>query len=270
MRPILFHIGSYGVHSYGVLLMLAIVLSVWRAYAVAQRRRSADPAYPLSPEDVLDVTIWIVAGIVIGARLMFVAVDWGEYKGHPATIFQVWNGGLSFHGGLIGVIIALILFSIRRRVPFLVLGDLIAPSAMLGYAVGRVGCFLNGCCYGAPTNLPWGVRFHDDGIVTPPSHPTQLYSTALSLVFFGVLLWVERRQKFPGQIAFLYVLFSAIERFVMEIWRADVTSTVVALGLTDVQWLCITMAVVAVGALAWLRRRGTRLPNRPTLQTAGL
>ncbi len=270
MRPILFHIGSYGVHSYGVLLMLAIVLSVWRAYGAAQRRQAADPAYPLSPEDVLDVTIWIVAGIVIGARLLFVAVDWSEYRGNLADIFKVWNGGLSFHGGLIGVLVALFLFSVRRRVPFLVLGDLIAPSAMLGYAVGRVGCFFNGCCYGAPTNLPWGVRFHDDGILTPPSHPTQLYSTALSLLFFGILVWAERRQKFAGQIGFLYILFSAIERFIMEIWRADVTSTVVALGLTDVQWLCITMALVASGALVWLQRRETRASGKPRLQTAGL
>ena len=270
MRPILFHIGSYGVHSYGVLLMLAIVFGVWRAYTRARTLKARDAAYPLTPDDVLDVTIWIVAGIVIGARLMFVAVDWSEYKGNLASIFQVWNGGLSFHGGMIGVITALILFSVRRRVPFLVLGDLIAPSAMLGYAIGRIGCLLNGCCYGAPTNLPWGIRFHDEGIVTPPSHPTQIYSSVLSFVFLGVLVWMERRQKFSGQIAFLYILLSAVERFVMEIWRADVTSTVVALGMTDVQWLCITMAVVALGALTWLRRRGTALPTKPSLQATSL
>jgi phosphatidylglycerol:prolipoprotein diacylglycerol transferase len=271
MRPILFHIGSYGVHSYGVLLMLAIVFSVWRAYSHARSRKAAAPAYPIAPDDVLDVTLWIVAGIVIGARVLFVAVDWGEYKGHLADIFKVWNGGLSFHGGFIGVILALILFARSRRIPFLTLGDLIAPSAMLGYAIGRVGCFFNGCCYGSPTSMPWGVRFHDDGILTPPSHPTQLYSTALSLVFFGILLGVEKRQKFAGQIAFLYVLFSAIERFIMEIWRADVTSTVIALGMTDVQWLCITMAVVAVSVLVWLRRRGAGMSRQaPPLSAARL
>lgn len=268
MRPILFHIGSYGVHSYGVLLMCAIILSVWRAYTAASRRKTNDPAYPISPDDVLDVTIWIVAGIVIGARLLFVAVDWSDYQGHFADIFRVWNGGLSFHGGLIGVIVALIIFSARRRIPFLTLADLIAPSAMLGYAVGRIGCFLNGCCYGAPTNMPWGVRFHDDGILTPPSHPTQLYSTALSLVFFGILVWMEQRRPFAGQVAFVYILFSAIERFIMEIWRAGTTSSGGAFGLTEVQWLCIAMAIVALVALRILKRRGARLPNEPALQTA--
>lgn len=271
MRPILFHIGSYSVHSYGVMLMLAIVFGVWAATSIARRCRAADPSFPVSPEDVLDVTLWIVAGIVIGARLLFVAVDWGEYRAHPLDMFKVWQGGLSFHGGLFGVLIALGLFSVRRRIPFLLLGDVIAPAAMIGYAVGRVGCFLNGCCYGAPTNLPWGVRFHDDGIVTPPSHPTQLYSTALSLVFFGLLIRMGRRPSaFPGQVAFSYILFSAVERFVMEIWRAGTTSTVVALGLTDVQWLCITMAAVAVAALVWLRRRALRpqSPPRPALHAA--
>lgn len=268
MRPILFHIGSYGVHSYGVLLMLAIVLSVWRAYGAARRRKARDSSYPISPDDVLDVTIWIVAGIVIGARLLFVAVDWGDYAGHPLDILRVWNGGLSFHGGLIGVIIALILFALRRRIPFLTLADLIAPSAMLGYAVGRIGCFFNGCCYGAPTNMPWGVRFNDDGVWTVPSHPTQLYSTLLSLVFFGVLVWMERRSRFPGQISFFYILFSAVERFIMEIWRADVTSSGGAFGLTEVQWLCVAMAIVAFAALAILRRSAAKPTRSPALHAA--
>lgn len=262
MRPILFHIGSgphaYGVHSYGVMLMLAFVFGLWRAYAAAKRRHAEDPAYPVTPEDVLDVGLWIMVGIVVGARLLFVAFDWSSYRGHPLDAFRVWEGGLSFHGGFFGVLAALGLFCWRRRIPFLALGDIIAPSAMLGYALGRVGCFLNGCCYGGPTNLPWGVRFHDDGVLTPPSHPTQLYSTALSLLFFGALIWMERRRPFPGQIAFWYVLFSAIERFVMEIWRADVTSTVVALGLTDVQWLCLAMAAVSITFLLTLRRRAGR------------
>jgi phosphatidylglycerol:prolipoprotein diacylglycerol transferase len=268
MRPILFHIGSYSVHSYGVMLMLAIVCGVWAATSIVRRRKAADPAFPISTEDVMDVTLWIVAGIVIGARLLFVIVDWSSYKGHPLDMFKVWEGGLSFHGGLFGVLIALGLFSVRKRIPFLLLGDVIAPAAMIGYAVGRVGCFLNGCCYGAPTTMPWGVRFHDDGIVTPPSHPTQLYSTAMSLVFFGVLLWMGRRKSaFSGQVAFFYILFSAIERFTMEIWRAGTTSTVVALGLTDVQWLCMTMALVSIGALIWLRRRNEVL-HTPALRVA--
>ena len=255
MRPILFHIGSYGVHSYGVMLMLSFVLSLWRAFAYAKRRRAADPAFPMAPEDVLDVGLWIMLGIVIGARLLFVALDWPTYSAHPLDALRVWEGGLSFHGGFFGVLIALGLFAWRRRIPFLVLGDVIAPSAMLGYAIGRVGCLLNGCCYGGPTDMPWGMRFFDDGHWTVRSHPTQLYSTLLSLVFFGVLVRMQRRQKFDGQISFWYVLFSAIERFVMEIWRANVTSTVYALGLTDVQWLCLSMAVVAIIFLALLRRR---------------
>ncbi len=259
MHPILFHVGALTVHTYGVMLMLSFVAGLWRMVIVARRKRAENPTYPVTPEAALDVGIWVMLGIVIGARLLFVLVDWSDYKAHPLTALQFWEGGLSFHGGFFGVLLALALFCRKHRIPFLVLGDLLAPSAMLGYAIGRVGCFFNGCCYGAPTHLPWGVRFFDDGHWTVPSHPTQLYSTALSLIFFAVLVRMERRQQFVGQIGFWYVLLSAIERFTMEIWRAGVTSTVVALGLTDVQWLCITMAVVAALSLLALRRRSLSL-----------
>ncbi len=113
---------------------------------------------------------------------------------------------------------------------------------MIAYAIGRIGCLLNGCCYGAPTNMPWGMRFFDDGHWTPPSHPTQLYASLLSLVFFAGLVWLEKRQTYRGQIACWYLLGTATERFLMEIWRAGTTSDVVRVGpihfLTDVQWLC--------------------------------
>lgn len=254
MYPILFHIGSFAVHSYGIVLMLAFMVSIYIAYRTAERRTAQDPSWRITPENVLDLGIWLVVAGLVGARVMFVALDWQMYAGHPTDMFRVWQGGLSFHGGFFGGLIALSIFCVRNRIPVLSMADLYAPGCMLGYAVGRVGCFLNGCCYGAPTTMPWGIRFHDDGVLTPPSQPTQLYSVILGLLSFALLLHLQKRQAFRGQLSCWFFILAGAERFIMEIWRANVTSTVVALGMTDVQLLCLSFITLGVAGLAVCRR----------------
>lgn len=271
MHPILFQHGSFVLHTYGVVLMLAFLAALGRTYGVAKRRN--DPT--LQPDNVLDVGIWMIVVGVICARLLFVAVGWSDYRyapDFPANIFKVWQGGLSFHGGLFGGIGALIGYCLIKRISILKMADLFAPAVMIAYVIGRLGCLLNGCCYGAPTNMPWGMRFFDDGHWTPPSHPTQLYASVLSLFFFAGLVWLEGRRTYYGQISCWYILGSAIERFLMEIWRAGTTSDLIKVGpihfLTDVQWLCLGMAVIAVAGMTVLRRKYpvTRLaPPTPRL-----
>jgi len=256
VHPILFHIGSYSVHSFGVLLMLAFAAAVYRANKAADQMKARDDS-PGTPDsvDLLDVSVWLILAGVIGARALFVALDWADYKSHPGSWFAIWEGGISFHGALIGGVIALVAFTVKRKLSFLKLVDICVPSVMLGYAIGRIGCFLNGCCYGTPTTLPWGVRFFEDGKWTQPSHPTQIYASAMGFLFFGLLVWLERRKSFDGQILGWYLIFAAVERFVMEIWRGGVTSTVVAYHLTDVQYLCLAILVVGIITLLVLRRR---------------
>lgn len=264
MFPVLFHIGSFVVHSYGVVLMLAFLVALGRAYSVAKRQN--DPA--IRPDDVLDVGIWMIVIGVLGARLLFVAIGWHDYRlapDFPGNIFKVWEGGLSFHGGLFGGMAALVGYCLIKRISILKVADLFAPSVMIAYAIGRIGCLLNGCCYGGPTNMPWGIRFFDDGHWTPPSHPTQLYASLLSLVFFAGLVWLARRRTYFGQVACWYVVGASVERFLMEIWRAGTTSEVVALGLTDVQWLCLAMAAVALTGMAVFRRKYPFHPAAPRM-----
>jgi len=254
MFPVLFHVGTFVVHSYGVVLMLAFLVGLGRAYQVAKRQN--DPA--IRPDDVLDSGIWIIASSVLGARLLFVVVGWSQYRhapDFPGNIFKVWEGGLSFHGGLFGGIAAGVVYCLLKRMPILKVADLFAPSVMIGYAIGRLGCLLNGCCYGGPTSMPWGMRFFDDGHWTVRSHPTQLYASLLSFVFFAGLVWLEGHRRYLGQIACWYLIGASVERFLMEIWRAGTTSDVLALGLTDVQWLCLAMASVALTGMALLSRR---------------
>ena len=258
MFPVLFHIGTFAVHTYGVVLMVAFLVALGRAYQVAKRQN--DPA--LEPDSILDVGIWMILLGTVGARLMFVVLEWNNYRhapGFPGNIFKVWEGGLSFHGGLFGGFAALVGYCLIKRISILKVADLFAPSVMIAYAIGRLGCLLNGCCYGAPTHMPWGIRFHDDGIVTPPSHPTQLYASLLSLVFFAGLVYLERHRAYFGQLACWYLLLASIERFTMEIWRAGTTSDVIKVGpihfLTDVQWLCLGMAAIALTGMTILSRK---------------
>lgn len=263
MFPVLFHVGSFAVHTYGVVLMLAFLAALARTYQSAKRQN--DPGVP--PDNILDAGIWMILIGTVGARLLFVLIDWDSYRhapNFPLNTLQVWQGGLSFHGGLFGGIGALVGYCLLKRMSILKVADLFAPSVMIAYVIGRLGCLLNGCCYGAPTTMPWGIRFRDDGVLTPPSHPTQLYASLLSLVFFAALVWLERRRAYYGQISCWYILLAATERFLMEIWRAGTTSDVVRVGpihfLTDVQWLCLGMAAVALAAMAVLRRK---YPVRP-------
>jgi len=263
MFPVLFHVGSFAVHTYGVVLMLAFLAALARTYQAA--KRLDDPGVP--PDNILDAGIWMIIVGTVGARLLFVLIDWDSYRhapNFPLNTLQVWQGGLSFHGGLFGGIGALVGYCLLKRMSVLKVADLFAPSVMIAYVIGRLGCLLNGCCYGAPTTMPWGIRFQDDGVLTPPSHPTQLYASILSLVFVAGLLWLERRRAYYGQISCWYILLAATERFLMEIWRAGTTSDVVRVGpihfLTDVQWLCLVMAAVALAGMAVLRRR---YPVRP-------
>ena len=259
MFPVLFHIGSFVVHSYGVVLMAAFLVALGRAYSVAKRQQ--DPEMP--PDSVLDVGIWMIAAGVAGARLLFVVIGWKDYShapDFPGNIFKVWQGGLSFHGGLFGGIAAMVVYCLVKRLAILKMADLFTPSVMIAYAIGRIGCFLNGCCYGAPTNMPWGVRFFDDGTthLTVPSQPTQIYSTVLATLFFVGLVYVERHRSYLGQVSCWFLLGTATERFIMEIWRAGTTSTVINVGpihfLTDVQWLCIGLFALGLIGMAILRR----------------
>jgi len=154
-----------------------------------------------------------------------------------------------------------------KRIPFLSLADRMAAPAMIGYAIGRVGCLLNGCCYGRPTSLPWGIRFQEQiGNITywtPPSHPTQLYATLISLVWYGLLTWRERSGRaYVGELTCLYMMLSAIERFTIEIWRAGATSDYVrGTGLTTAQFFCFFLFALGAAGMMYLRARANRNSN---------
>lgn len=251
MHSVLFKIGPITIFSYGFMLMVAFVVAT--AVAIQEARRQK-----LEAEAILDLAPWILVASIVGARLAFVIQNLGEFSAHPLEIFQVWTGGLTFYGGLAGGLLAGVGYAWRRRLAFWRYADVIAPSLALGYAIGRIGCFLNGCCYGSPTDLPWACRFHDStlpGGITPPSHPTQLYSAAISIGIFFILRTVARRATVPGQVLLTYGILYALYRFGIEFLRRGATASVFAAGITTGQWVSLLVFLLGLGGWVLLARR---------------
>jgi phosphatidylglycerol:prolipoprotein diacylglycerol transferase len=259
MLPVLFQIGPVKVHSWGVLLMLGFLLATWRAAKNA-------PRYHIKGEDVWDVGLWGLLGGVIGARLVYVLLT-PSLLANPAHIFHIWEGGMTFYGGLAGGILAGALVCRARGVNVADMADLAALSFPLGYALGRVGCFFNGCCYGGVCDLPWAVRFHDPGVLggaTSPSHPAQLYSALISLAIYGLLTRVERTRRFRGQLMLAYIFLYGVYRFCIEFVRAGATAETTGLAnLTQGQIASLLLALAAAAAYAAAARRARRRGSEP-------
>lgn len=240
-------------HSYGLLLIVGFVAAAWNASAEA-RRRGYDPNI------VLDLALPLLLVCIAACRILYVVLNRSQFSS-PSQWVRIWDGGLSFHGALVGAVAVIAFYGWKHKMGFWKLADVIAPSVFLGYAFGRVGCLLNGCCYGEPCSLPWAVVFPVEGgpsgAFTPPSHPAQLYSTIAALILFA---WMQRAKKqarwnrFPGELTLLFFALYAIERFVIEIFRRGVTARTV-LGtnwLTEAQLMSI-MGLAFVGAF-WVLR----------------
>ncbi|MBW3624815.1 MAG: prolipoprotein diacylglyceryl transferase [Armatimonadetes bacterium] len=259
MYPILFQLGPLKFHSYGVLLMLGFVAAV--AWSIREGKRRG-----IRSEDIVDTGLLLLVSGLIGARALYVVLHPGEFSG-PRDWFTVWDGGLSFHGCLITGTLAMFWIAKRRGISLIALMDTAAPGVALGYAIGRIGCFLGGCCYGAACKLPWATRFadpHAPGGLTPPSHPTQIYSSFAGFLIFGFLAWYSPRQKYPGQLALLFLFLYSIYRFVLEFYRKGVSAIVVTQGLTQAQIGSLVIAGISLALMiAAAYYYGRRKPGPP-------
>uniref|UniRef100_A0A7C2EJH5 Phosphatidylglycerol--prolipoprotein diacylglyceryl transferase n=1 Tax=Ammonifex degensii TaxID=42838 RepID=A0A7C2EJH5_9THEO len=245
MWPILFYLGGFAVHSYGVLLAVAVLVGLITAEREAKRRG-------IDPDFVLNLAMLLVVAGIIGSRIVYVLVEWPYFAAHPQEIPRVWDGGLSFYGAVIVAVPLAWLYS--RKGGLLRFGDvadITAVGAAAGYPFARIGCFLNGCCYGKPTTVPWAVAFPFDGV---PRHPTQLYAVLFGVLIFGAILYFRRRQRFAGQLAILYLVFYSVYRFFIDFFRV---SPPAGAYLTLGQAMSLLVAGVALVVLA-VRWRGAR------------
>ncbi len=248
MYSTLFTIFGLPIRAYGLMLVIGFGLGLARMVRAAKRRG-------IEPDRVYDLGLVSLLSGVIGARAVYILINpetekWSEF-------IQVWNGGLSFHGGIILALFCGWLYTRRTKIPFLAAADLAAPSIAIGYAITRIGCFLNGCCYGSPTSLPWGVNFHEQGLSTPPSHPTQLYAAAANLLIFFLLTRLEKQHRSAGFVFVSYLGLYSIYRFLIEFLRAGYSAKVLVAGLTEAQVASVLVTLVCAVVLITVYRRLT-------------
>ena len=258
MHPIAFKLGTWPIHWYGVLVALGFLAGVWTA-----GRRA--PRYGLTPDQVGDGGPWMILGTILGARGLYVATYWRDkFAGGPwLEIFMVQHGGLVFYGGLIGASLAVILYCRVRKIALWKLADVFAPSIALGYVFGRLGCLMNGCCYGRACSLPWAIQFP----LVPETkgallHPTQIYDSLLNLALYAFLAWLYRRKKFDGQVFAAYLICYAFTRSFVEYFRGDYTPGHIHGGFfTPAQLVSAGILAAGVALAVGLRGRDTKQQN---------
>jgi phosphatidylglycerol---prolipoprotein diacylglyceryl transferase len=248
--PIAFKLGSLSVHWYGILMAIAFIAGLWTA-----SRRGLREGVPA--EKVIDLGPWLIVGAIIGARALYVASYWKEqFAGKPFwSVFMIHQGGLVYYGGLIGASLGYILYSRLKRLPLWKGADILAPSVPLGYVFGRLGCLMNGCCYGRTSDLPWAIHFPRGHETYPRAlHPTQIYESALSLVLYLGLAWLYRRKKFDGQVFATYLVCYALMRSMVEVFRGDYRQYYFGGWVTPAQLVSIGILVTGVVLFLVLRQ----------------
>lgn len=256
--PIAVQIGPLSVHWYGLMYLVGFGL----AYLLGRWRITRGHTRFMTVRDLEDLIFYSVLGVVVGGRLGYVLFyKPGHYLAHPLDVFHVWEGGMSFHGGLIGVILVMVWMAHRKRVSLFTLSDFVAPLIPLGLAAGRLGNFVNGELWGRPTTVPWGMVFPQtgDGL---PRHPSQLYELGLEGLTLFALLWIFSSKPRPtGQVSALFLIGYGAFRFLVEFTREpDDFLGLLAGGLSMGQWLSLPMIVlgVVIYAVAGSKARKTQ------------
>jgi phosphatidylglycerol:prolipoprotein diacylglycerol transferase len=255
--PVALEIGPLAIRWYGLMYLVGFAL-VW---AAGRYRIKTRPDSIWSAKDLDDALFYGILGTILGGRLGYILFyKPGDYLAEPWRVFYVWEGGMSFHGGLIGVVFAMWLFARTRKQDWIRVTDFIAPLVPLALAAGRLGNFINAELWGRPTNVPWAMVFPNvDGV---PRHPSQLYELALEgVVLFLLLWWFSSRPRPRGATSGLFLLGYGVFRFAVEYTREpDSYLGLLALGFSMGQWLSIPMIALGIGLLLWAYRGG---PPRP-------
>ena len=270
MDSIAFKIGGFTIYWYGILVAGGFLAGLW----TASRRCVLDK---LDGKVISDLGVWIILAGMIGARAMHVVTYWEEqYADQPLShLLDFRGGGLVFHGGFIGAVLAVILYPrLHGKQPLWKIADAFAPSIPLGHALGRVGCLMTGCCFGTACDLPWAIHFpaHSPAFTAlgqAPTdaahslyvHPTQIYSALLNVALYGGLAWLYRHKRFDGQVFGLYLAGYSINRFVVEFFRGDYQAEQLWFGwVKPGQQLSLFLLPIGITLIILLRRRPLARP----------
>ena len=257
MYPVLFQIAGFQIRTYSLMLLLAFVVGILLLWLILKRRTLIDPAV------VSDLAFWVIIGVVIGARLAYVFMHWPQFADNPAGIFKIWEGGAVYYGGFILAIIFGLIFLRRKKIPALPLLDAIAPAIALGEGIGRIGCFLNGCCFGKPTQV-CGVTFPANSFASSifgPDHsiwPTQLFQSGGGVLLFVVLFLLIRFTRLrKGQLFGIFLAGFGGLRFGVNLLRYYEND----LNLWTNQWIAISFVVVGVGLAVFFGFTQEKVPT---------
>ena len=256
--PVLVRIGPLAIHWYGVGYVVGILFAWWYSKRLVSNERLWGGPAPIGLDDIDDFLIWAAAGVVLGGRIGYILFyDLGRYIGNPLDIFAVWQGGMSFHGGLLGVTIAMIVFAWRRGFSPWSLFDVIGASVPVGFGVVRLTNFINSELWGRPTDVPWAFVFPTGG--PEPRHPSQLYEAALEglalFVFLRILTHRGLRLKRPGFVAGAFVAFYGAARIVVEFFREPDAHIGYLAGGWLTMGMVLSVPMVLVGVAVALRSR---------------
>ncbi|NJR25716.1 MAG: prolipoprotein diacylglyceryl transferase [Richelia sp. CSU_2_1] len=260
--PIIFELGPVAVRWYGLLIASAVLIGVSLSQYLAEKRR-------VNPELLGDLAIWLVVGAIPCARIYYVAFEWRQYVDRPEDLIAIWKGGIAIHGAILGGAIAALIFAKIQRVSFWQLADLVAPSAILGQAIGRWGNFFNSEAFGRPTDLPWKLYIPPNS--RPPEytnfeyfHPTFLYESLWNLAVFGLLLTLFFRDlqgKIRLKIGALFLIYITAYSC-GRVWIEGLRTDSLMFGpLRTAQMVSLTGIVLGLGGLAWLYALDRPLPD---------
>ncbi len=256
MHPEILHWGALHIRSYGLMLAIAFLFGTWLALREARRLRIDEDA-------LVTIILATLVCSVLGARLLYVMEHLEDFRRQWGSVLALWQGGLTLYGGIVGGTVAGLLVARRLHQPMWTVADALTPSLALGTMFGRVGCFLNGCCYGRPTRLPWGVEFPADSFAgldygTVPVHPSQLYNAAAGLGLFALAWALRKRLAPPGTLFWGFVLAFSLVRIPIDLTRAyepgAVLATIGGVPFTESQLTSVALALFGVLMMLRLRR----------------
>lgn len=254
MFPDLFSIGAFTIHTYG----LFVAMGFFAGLIVAVRIGKSEG---MGAQQIMDMGFVIILSAIIASRVTYVLMNISYYARQPLDIFRIWQGGLVFSGGVIGVILTMLWYLKKHHLSFWKIADLWAPAAAIGQGIGRIGCFMAGCCYGKPTDSALGVVFTNPHSLAPlntPLHPTQLYSSISGFIIFLILLLIHSKKKFEGQVFLWLLVLHSTSRLIIERFRGDDRGVFLNTGMSVTQLIAILILVASVITLMVFKSRASR------------
>jgi phosphatidylglycerol:prolipoprotein diacylglycerol transferase len=237
INPTVFNLGFYELRWYGVMVVLAVISIIAISWREAKR-------VDIPEDHIFSLAVWAIISGVVFSRIIHIVDQWDYYMENPSQILNF--EGLGVYGAVIGIILAVVVYCLVRKLSIWQLGDIIAPGALVGMAIGRVGCVINGCCYGLPTTLPWAVIYVNPNSYAPlgvPIHPTQVYHILWNMAAFGLVWSLRRRLKPTGSLFLLYLALYATGDLIIRFFREG---TPFLFGIQQAQLIGIIILVVTV------------------------